>query len=143
MRRSIQFALLVLLCVLTAAVAQAQSLDGTLRVTVTDSSGASIETAKVTITNEATNVSLSSTVSSAGTYVFPNLTIGSYSVSVERDGFKKSVQRGVTVASNQVAEAKVILEIGSDSAVVEVQAGGGMMQRTTSEFRWSYDDHTD
>jgi len=141
MRRSTQFALLVLLCVLTAAVAQAQSLDGTLRVTVTDSSGASIETAKVTITNEATNVSLSSTVSSAGTYVFPNLTIGSYSVSVERDGFKKSVQRGVTVASNQVAEAKVILEIGSVSAVVEVQAGSDLIKTTTSELSTTFDGH--
>src|SRR5258708_3672526 len=106
MRRMLQFALLVLSCILAANLAQAQGLDGTLRVTVTDSTGASVESAKVTITNEGTNVSVSSTVSSAGTYVFPSLSIGSYTVSVERDGFKKSVQKGVRVESNQIAEAK-------------------------------------
>jgi hypothetical protein len=123
MRRLTQCALLVLLCALATTFAQAQRLDGTLRVTLTDSTGASVESAKVTVTNEGTNVSLSSTASSAGTYVFPNLSIGTYTVSVEKDGFKKSVQKGVTVESNQIAEAKVLLEVGSVSAVVEVEAG--------------------
>src|SRR6266478_8740830 len=77
MRRSIQVALVAMLCVLTTSVAQAQRLDGSLRVTVTDKSGASIQDARVTVTNEATNVSLTATASSAGTYVFPNLLVGS------------------------------------------------------------------
>ena len=110
MRKLIQCALFVVSCLLTTSLAQAQGLDGTLRVTVTDSTGASVETAKVTVTNEGTNVSLASTTSSAGTYVFPNLAIGNYTVSVERDGFKKYVGKGVKVESNQVAEAKVLLE---------------------------------
>jgi hypothetical protein len=109
MRRSIQFALFVLSCVLAAAVAQAQRLDGTLRVTVTDKSGASVEDARVTVTNEATNVSTTATASSAGTYVFPNLLVGSYKVSIEKAGFKKSISTGVVVESNQTAEAAAVL----------------------------------
>jgi hypothetical protein len=139
MRRLILFALLVLLCIATASTAPAQGLDGTLRVTVTDASGASVENATVKVINEATNLSVSSNASSAGTYVFPNLKIGSYSISVEKDGFKKSIQKGVTVASNQVAEAKVLLEIGSVSAVVEVEAGSDLIKTTTSELSTTID----
>src|SRR5580765_2951402 len=97
MRRSIQCALLLLSCILAASLAQAQRLDGGLRVTVNDKSGASIFDAKVTVTNEATNVSVTADASSAGTYVFPNLLVGSYKITVEKPGFKKSVANGVAV----------------------------------------------
>src|SRR5437868_15195195 len=98
MRRLTQFALLFLSCVLvTGRVAQAQRLDGTLRVTVTDKTGASVEDARVTVTNEATNVATTATSSSAGTYVFPNLLVGTYRVAVEKNGFKKFLSKGVGV----------------------------------------------
>jgi len=134
MRRSIQFALLVLSCVLAAAVAQAQRLDGTLRVTVTDKSGASVEDARVTVANEATNVSTTANASSAGTYVFPNLLVGSYKISIEKAGFKKSVSTGVVVESNQTAEASAVLEIGDVSSVVEVSAGAELVKTESSEL---------
>src|SRR5467141_839984 len=134
MRRSIQFALLVLSCVLAAAVAQAQRLDGTLRVTVTDKSGASVEDARVTVANEATNVSTTANASSAGTYVFPNLLVGSYKIRIEKAGFKKSVSTGVVVESNQTAEASAVLEIGDVSSVVEVSAGAELVKTESSEL---------
>jgi len=134
MRRLIQFALLSLSCVLTASLAQAQRLDGTLRVTVTDKSGASVEAARVTVTNEASNVSTTATASSAGTYVFPNLLVGSYRITVEKDGFKKSVSKGVAVESNQVAEATALLEVGDVSSVVEVEAGAELVKTESSEL---------
>jgi hypothetical protein len=134
MRRSIQFALFVLSCVLTAAVAQAQRLDGTLRVTVTDKSGASVEDARVTVANEATNVSATATASSAGTYVFPNLLVGTYRISVEKTGFKKSVSTGVVVESNQTAEAAAVLEVGDVSSVIEVSAGAELVKTESSEL---------
>src|SRR5467141_328521 len=132
MRRLIQFALFALSCVLTASVAQAQRLDGSLRVTVTDKSGASIQDASVTVTNEATNVSLTATAWSPGTYVFPNLLVGSYSISVQKDGFRKAVSKGVQVESNQVAEAEISLEIGEVSSVVQVEAGADLVKTESS-----------
>src|SRR5712691_13498740 len=134
MRRLIQCALLVLSCVLTVTIARAQRLDGTLRVTVTDRTGATVEDARVTTTNEATNASTSTTASSAGTYVFPNLLVGTYTVTVEKTGFKKSIQKGVTVESNGTAEAKVALELGEVSAVVEVEAGADLVKTESSEL---------
>ncbi len=134
MRRLIQCALLLLSCVLTVTIARAQRLDGTLRVTVTDRTGATVEDARVTTTNEATNASTSTTASSAGTYVFPNLLVGTYTVTVEKDGFKKSVSKGVVVESNQVAETAALLEIGDVSAVVEVSAGAEVVKTESSEL---------
>ncbi len=124
----------VFLFLMQASVARAQRLDGGLRVEVGDTSGASIVDAKVTVTNEATNVSVSTNASSSGTYVFPNLLVGTYTVTVEKTGFKKSIQKGVTVQSNGVAEAKVALELGEVSAVVEVEAGAELVKTESSEL---------
>jgi len=133
MRRLI-FMALTILCILFGSAARAQRLDGSLRVTVTDKTGAMVEDARVTVTNEATNVSTTATASSAGTYVFPNLLVGTYRVTVEKDGFKKFVSRGVTVESNQVAETAALLEVGDVTAVVEVEAGAELVKTESSEL---------
>jgi len=132
MRRLIVIALAATLGLLLGSASKAQRLDGTLRVTVTDKTQASIEEAKVTAQNDATGVSAVTTASSAGTYVFPNLLVGTYTVTVEKDGFKKAIQKGVAVASNQVAEAKVELELGSVAATVEVEAGADLVKTESS-----------
>ena len=124
----------VFLFLMQTSVARGQRLDGSLRVEVADTSSASIVDAKVTVTNEATGVSVSTSTSSAGTYVFPNLLVGTYTVTVEKTGFKKSVQKGVTVESNATAEAKVALELGEVSAVVEVEAGAELVKTESSEL---------
>src|SRR5438477_7931102 len=124
----------VFLFLMQSSVARGQRLDGSLRVEVGDSSGGSIVDAKVTVTNEATGVSVSTTASSSGTYVFPNLLVGTYTITVEKTGFKKSIQKGVTVESNATAEAKVALELGEVSAVVEVEAGADLVKTESSEL---------
>ena len=117
-----------------SAPAMAQRLDGTLRVTVTDKMGAVILDAKVTVTNEGTSVGITATASSAGTYVFPDLLVGSYTVTVEKEGFKKTVSKGVQVESNQVAEVATTLEVGDATAVVEVTAGAELVKTESSEL---------
>jgi len=117
-----------------SAPAMAQRLDGTLRVTVTDKMGAVILDAKVTVTNEGTSVGITATASSAGTYVFPDLLVGSYTITVEKEGFKKTVSKGVQVESNQVAEVATTLEVGDATAVVEVTAGAELVKTESSEL---------
>jgi hypothetical protein len=138
MRRLTVTALAALLCALLGCVAEAQRLDGTLRVTVTDSSQATIEDAKVTVTNDATGVAVSTTTSSAGTYVFPDLLVGNYTITVEKDGFKKAVQKDIPVASNQIADAKVQLEVGAVSSVVEVEAGADLVKTDSSTLEATF-----
>jgi Carboxypeptidase regulatory-like domain len=133
MRKLLVVLFAALLVASMTTVANAQRLDGSLRVEVTDSTGASVPGAKVTVTNENTTVSIS--ISKAeGTYFLPNLLVGSYTVVVEKEGFKKYVRKGIMVESNQVAEAKVKLEIGEVTTVVEVTSGADMVKTTTSEL---------
>src|SRR3984957_11727393 len=135
MVRITRFTLFMLLCCLLASHSlHAQRLDGTLRVTVTDKSGATIEDARVIVTNQATNVPKTATASSAGTYVFPDLTVGTYTVTVEKDGFRKAVVKDIQVESNQVAEASAMLEVGDVSATVEVEAGAELVKTESSEL---------
>src|SRR5437667_6852613 len=134
MRRLIVMALAAMICILLGSAARAQRLDGTLRVTITDRSQASIEEAKVTVENEATGVSATTSASSAGTYVFPDLLVGTYTVTAEKSGFKKTINKGVQVESNQVAEVAATLEVGDVSAVVEVSAGAELVKTESSEL---------
>src|SRR5260370_27503282 len=82
----------VFLFLMQVSAARAQRLDGSLRVEVGDTSGASIVDAKVTVTNEATNVSVASTASSAGTYVFPNLFGVTYTVKGDKTLFTRTLR---------------------------------------------------
>src|SRR5258705_977614 len=138
MRRPIVIALAAVVRSLLVSAAQAQRLDGSLRVTVSDKSQASVEEAKVSVTNNATGVTTETTASSSGTYVFPNLLVGTYTVSVEKDGFKKAINKNVVVESNQVAEVKVELELGAVSSTVEVQAGAELVNTQSSELQATF-----
>ena len=131
---------LVVAMLILPGFANAQRLDGTLRITVSDSTGAGILDAKVTVTNEATGVSITATASSVGTYVFPNLLVGSYTVTAEKSGFKKAVNKGVQVESNQVAEVAATLEVGAATSVVEVTAGAELVKTETSELGATFSD---
>src|SRR5882762_4582185 len=138
MRRYLVIALSLIVSLLVGGAVQGQRLDGTLRVTVTDKSQASIEDAKVSITNDSTGVSATTTASSAGTYVFPNTLVGTYTVTIEKSGFKKSVRKGVIVNSNQVAESKVELELGEVSVTVEVEAGADLVKTESSTLEATF-----
>ena len=138
MRRLSYFLLATLFGLLLTGKASAQRLDGTLRVTVTDGSQATIEDAKVTVTNEESGVVKETTTSSAGTYVFPSMLVGRYTITVEKTGFKKAIQKGISLSSNQVTEASIILELGSVSAIVEVEAGADLVQTQSSELNSSF-----
>ena len=70
--------------------------------------------------------------------MFPNLLVGTYTVTVEKDGFKKAVQKGIIVNSNQVSEAKVDLELGSVSATVEVEAGADLVKTESSTLEATF-----
>src|SRR5262249_49748297 len=69
---------------------------------------------------------------SSGTFEFPTLLPGPYTVSVKVQGFRDSVTKGVNVAANSVADRNVTLSVGSTSETVEVNAAVTEVQTTTS-----------
>jgi hypothetical protein len=72
----------------------------------------------------ATNQSVGTTTSDAGTFNSPVLTPGAYSVKVDSPGFKSSVLQNLTVGRYGPARANIQLEVGSVSEVVTITAGG-------------------
>ena len=100
----------------------AQQATALLTGTVKDSSGAVVSDAKVTLKNSDTNITRVSKSDKNGDFLFTSIPIGSYEVSVERQGFKRSVRRGITLEINQNARLDVVLEVGAASQVVEVTA---------------------
>jgi hypothetical protein len=102
--------------------------------TVTDSSGAVVAGANVTITNPATGVQFHTTTSSAGTYAVTGLTPGVYSITVEASGFKKNIQNSVNVEVSTTATANVTLSNGTASETVEVVAQSILLNTTQPQL---------
>jgi hypothetical protein len=98
----------------------AQTFRGTILGTVTDTSGLAISGATVTVRNTDTGLIRTVTSSDGGEYSAPELPIGTYSVSVEKSGFKIGVVNGISVEVSSERRADVILQPGDVSQTVEV-----------------------
>ena len=114
---------------------QAQILYGTLVGNVTDSTGAVIPGAQVTITNEGTGATREGEANAAGGYQFPTVSTGTYRVEVRSDGFSTFTTTGVAVGVNNVTRVDVELQIGEVTEVVEVSAAVAQLQTDRAEVR--------
>jgi outer membrane receptor protein involved in Fe transport len=99
---------------------------------VSDQSGAVIPGATVQITNVATNVTLTTTSSSAGEYAFPELNLGKYDIVVSATGFKTEKITGVMVSAGQIFTQAVKMAIASSAETVEVAADAYTLDTTTT-----------
>ncbi|HEX8458890.1 MAG TPA: TonB-dependent receptor [Pyrinomonadaceae bacterium] len=100
--------------------------------TVVDPSGAVVPDATVTLINEGTQVSLTTQTTSTGTYTFDSVQVGTYTVSVEKSGFKKFVSTSNPVNINQPATVDVALEVGGITDVVQVVGSAELVQTSSS-----------
>jgi hypothetical protein len=123
------------LCVLTLlviglapATLEAQAVTGSLLGTVTDSSGARVPGAKVTITEVNTGISRSMQTNESGNYMFPTLEPGTYRVAVERTGFRTAVKEGVVLLVNTTVRADLVLQPGAISEQITVVAEVPILQ---------------
>jgi len=118
---------------LSAGVMLAQTTGtGTLVGTVTDSTGALVANASVVATNVATSFVSKTVTSAEGAYYIPYLAPGTYRLTVESTGFKKSVSDGVIVSSGEVPRIDVKLEVGAIAETVTVTAASPLLQTETS-----------
>ncbi len=111
----------------------AQALSGVTG-TVTDDSGAVIADAKVTVTNNSTNVVNSTVTSSAGTFTIIDLTPGSYTVSIEKVGLKTWVSRNVTVDVGRNTSVDAVMKAGDVTEKIEVTAESIALETTQPEL---------
>lgn len=102
--------------------------------TITDSSGAVVPNAKVTVTNEGTGVSNHATTGSAGTYAITGLIPGTYDIGVDSTGFEKFVLTGIGVEVSKTATVNVTLKAGSTTQTVQVQASAIALNTTQPQI---------
>ncbi|MEO7042490.1 MAG: TonB-dependent receptor, partial [Gemmatimonadaceae bacterium] len=93
---------------------------GTILGTVSDSTGAVLPNAQVTITNTATGATVHAVTSSSGEFNAPSLNPGTYSISTTAPGFQRSVTDGFSLAVDQKARHDVSLRPGAVTDTVQV-----------------------
>jgi hypothetical protein len=122
-----------LLLVLWAAPSFAQFETATVVGTVRDTSGAVVPSAKVTLTNRATGVSVERMSDGNGNFEFFTVRIGTYLVSAEKDGFSIAVIDDVQVTVGARQRVDLSMAVGQLSETVEVSARSVLLQTDSSD----------
>jgi len=99
---------------------------------VTDTTGASVSGAQVRLTNEGTNVTFLANTAENGAYGFEAVQSGTYTVSIEANGFKKFSAKGNRVTIGQPTTVNVTLQLGTVTETIEVSGAAELVQTSTS-----------
>jgi hypothetical protein len=113
-------AVVAVLALLTATGSSAQTFRGSIAGTVTDTSGAAVTGATVTVHNIATGVDRITQTGIDGGYLVPELQVGAYDVTIELGGFQKAVTKGVSVDVATERRVDVVLKPGAVTNSVTV-----------------------
>ncbi|MCL5742493.1 MAG: carboxypeptidase-like regulatory domain-containing protein, partial [Acidobacteria bacterium] len=110
----------------------AQTYQGSITGTVNDASGGAIVNAKVTVTNQLTNVARSVETDSQGRYTVVYLGPASYRVAANAAGFKEFTARDIPLEIDQVARVDIVMQLGDVTQRVEVTAAAPLVNSETS-----------
>jgi outer membrane receptor protein involved in Fe transport len=125
-------ALLGLLCF--ASTAGAQTATGQITGTVTDSTGAVVPGASVTISSPLTGLTRTTTTNDTGDYVFTLLPVGTYNVRAELTGFRPAQREQLKLNVDQVVRINVELEVGELTDAVIVEAATVMIETESASI---------
>jgi len=103
--------------------AQSQAINGSIRGRVIDPANAPIPQAAVRVENTGTGLARSTQTAEDGYYVFPNLPLGSYAVTIQKEGFDTQRHTGVVLDAGTEATIDAQLRVGAVATSVEVTGG--------------------
>ena len=135
MRRLSSFAVftpVALFATLSPFVVFAQSTTSTLTGSVTDSSGAVVGGAAITLSNAATGVNYNARTDDSGTYRVTQLPPGNYSMKVESTGFTTQNLQAITLVVDQQARQDVKLGVGASTQTVSVNGSAQLLDTVSS-----------
>ena len=124
----------IMLTLLFAASAVAQSGRGALTGAVKDPTGAIVPGANVVATNMESGLDFTTTTTEAGVYRLPYLPPGKYRMNVSLSGFKTAVRENIDVFITQTVTVDFALEVGQISDTVTVSAATPLLERSTQEI---------
>ncbi len=127
------------LIALGCSLAYGQAISGNLTGTVVDPSGAVVNGARIEAVNVATGQTVSTTTAGRGEYVFTNLPVGTYNITVTASNFKTATLANVPVELNKTNSMNVRMEVGSSSSTVEVSGEAPPLDTATAQLQTVYD----
>jgi hypothetical protein len=122
---------------LTFSVSMFAQSTGSIRGTVTDSTGSIIPNASFSLTETNTQLSRTAASNTDGIFVFPDLPVGNYTLRVTAPGFTSGNYSGLTLVTGHVVDVPVKLLVGSANEQVTVSADTESIQTSTSAVQQS------
>src|SRR5277367_4157153 len=104
------------------SLAMAQTPTGTIQGSITDSTGATIQAATVTVSNNATNESHIVASDPSGRFILPFVPPGTYTVTVDAKGFRSERQESIVVDVAQTRALVFVMSVGTAAETVQVTA---------------------
>lgn len=123
----------ILSLVLACAFLCGQSDRGTVTGRVLDPGGSVIPGAPVVLTDLDKGTQLKAQSTETGSYTIPSVPAGTYSLSVERPGFRSYVQKGIRVEVAQTIRVDVLLQIGATTESITVTADASLLRTDSAE----------
>jgi len=115
-----------------------QVTGGAVTGTVTDANGAIVPDVTIKLADKARGQVFTTQTTGTGSYLYPNVPVGEYMITIERAGFER-VARDLTVSLNQTITIDTILQVAGSKNEVNIVAGGDtLVQADTSQVGKSF-----
>jgi hypothetical protein len=111
----------------------AQNSTGSIAGTVSDPSAAVVVGAKMSVINQDTGLSRMVQTNGLGQFIVSSLPVRTYSVRAEKEGFRSTIEKNITLEILQVRTVDFRLELGSVSDTVSVYTGDPLLDTETSQ----------
>lgn len=135
----VSLGVLLSFCLCSGSIAWAQQTQGTISVTVMDTSGAVLPGAQLVLVDLATNSTRTATAQDAGNYTFVNLNSGQYKLTVSMAGFATQAY-DVLVLTARTTDVKAEMKVGSTQTAVQVEGGvAPLVEATTNAINTTID----
>src|SRR5215468_12161728 len=102
---------------------------------VSDTQGAAIPGAALTLTSNSTGQVRKIVANDSGQYLFPSLPIGTYSIVVEQPAFKRAERTGILLQANENVKVDIALEVGDVKTTVSVDAAASQVEVRSSTLK--------
>jgi len=107
---------------------------GSISGTVQDPNGAVVPNARVVLKDEKTGLTRESTTTDGGTFLFPDLASGAYSVTVTVTGFKTELVPNISVSTSKTTDVRISLEVGQTNETVTITSDQGYLLETSGQL---------
>ncbi len=136
------FLVVAMMALATAFCLEAQTAQGVVTGTVTDASGASIPNAEVSLLNQGTGVEQKTASEGNGSYRFPLVPPGIYTITVRASGFTEREIKDIKVDASTTVPVAVTLSVKGATTTVEVTEAVALVQTSSSDLSSTVDQRT-